>query len=178
MSEPAWSLPMNRAELIARCDSLAADLAAAKQLIFLMDGELSQAADEAADKANRIRTLDAELADWKRMRNEAMAVASSNRTRIDALEAALTPTAETKAAYHGEFHFDIICYDELGREYQRNCMVPWTTVKEIMAAIRAYSAPETPEKLLCDCPDGACRPTGTHNFRCRRYYQLKIKGVE
>lgn len=33
--------------------------------------------------------LAAELADWKRMRNEAMAVAISNRARINELEAAL-----------------------------------------------------------------------------------------
>lgn len=33
--------------------------------------------------------LAAELADWKRMRNEAMAVATGNRERINVLEAAL-----------------------------------------------------------------------------------------
>ena len=42
----------------------------------------------------------------------------------------------------------------------------------------ALTSQETPEKLLCDCPDGACRPTGTHNFRCRRYYQLKTGDVK
>ena len=114
MSEPAWSLPMNRAELIARCDSLAADLAAAKQLIFLMDGELSQAADEAADKANRIRTLDAELADWKRMRNEAMAVAMANKERIVQLEAALHEIAE-----HGDAYARLEARKALGRAQER-----------------------------------------------------------
>jgi len=51
--------------------------------------------------------------------------------RIEQLEAALTPSAETKAAYMGEFRF-------IFGEYTPN--VPWITIKEIMAAIRAYAA--------------------------------------
>lgn len=57
----------------------------------------------------------------------------------EALEAALTPSAETKAAYIGEFNFPVVA--RLGRdEVTRHVAVPWDTVKQIMAAIRAQAA--------------------------------------
>jgi hypothetical protein len=81
---------------------------------------------------------------------EARANSMSNwgqRERAEAAEAerdrlrdALTPSAETKAAYIGEFHFGIRCQDEDGNEVTRQVPVPWDTVKEIMAAIRARAA--------------------------------------
>lgn len=57
---------------------------------------------------------------------------------------ALTPSGDTKAAYHGEFFFDIEDRDEDGEECSRRVLVPWTTVKEIMAAIRARAVGEAP----------------------------------
>jgi hypothetical protein len=62
------------------------------------------------------------------------------RAENDMLRDALTPSAETKAAYIGEFHFGIRCQDEDGNEVTRRIPVPWDTVKEIMAAIRARAA--------------------------------------
>jgi len=52
---------------------------------------------------------------------------------------ALTPSAETKAAYIGEFTFSLNAgLDEFGDDHIiKNVQVPWTTIKEIMAAIRA-----------------------------------------
>lgn len=47
-----------------------------------------------------------------------------------ALEEALTPSAETKAAYIGEFSFPVEGYSD-------PVAVPWTTTKEIMADIKA-----------------------------------------
>lgn len=47
------------------------------------------------------------------------------------LTEALTPSAETKAAYMGEFEFTIPDGPE-----NRTVTVPWTTIKDIMAAIR------------------------------------------
>lgn len=59
----------------------------------------------------------------------------------DALLDALTPSALTKADYIGEFQFSIEDRqeDEDGEmlETTREVTVPWTTIKEIMAAIRA-----------------------------------------
>lgn len=54
-----------------------------------------------------------------------------------ALREALTPSAETKAAYIGEFKFTIPAQDEDGNEVTREIDVPWTTIKEIMTAIEA-----------------------------------------
>ena len=51
------------------------------------------------------------------------------------LRAALTPSGETKAAYIGEFSFSIYVGEDDGEEIFQRITVPWTTVKEIMAAI-------------------------------------------
>lgn len=58
------------------------------------------------------------------------------RGKIDRLTEALTPSGATKAAYIGEFKFDIDDRDEDGDECSRSVVVPWTTVKKIMGAIR------------------------------------------
>ena len=62
--------------------------------------------------------------------------------RAAALDKALTPSGDTKAAYMGEFSFDVreSRYDEETGELieeGRKVYVPWTTIKEIMAAIRS-----------------------------------------
>ncbi|SLN65537.1 hypothetical protein [Pacificibacter marinus] len=56
---------------------------------------------------------------------------------------ALTPSCETKAAYMSEFSIDVPMVDEHGEEFTQQIDVPWTTIKEIMAAIskRAETEP-------------------------------------
>ena len=54
----------------------------------------------------------------------------------DRLREALTPSAETKAAYMHEFRMTIPGVGDDGAEYTRTVNIPWTTIKEIMAAIR------------------------------------------
>lgn len=70
----------------------------------------------------------------------------SLRARVKALEEALRPSAATKAAYIGEFSFPgVIQYtNDEGQECEdhHKICVPWTTIKEIMAAIRARAALE------------------------------------
>ena len=58
-----------------------------------------------------------------------------SRVRIRAQEA-LTPSAENKYAYSGEFSWTDWTPDENGIEQGYERVVPWTTIKEIMAAIR------------------------------------------
>ena len=53
---------------------------------------------------------------------------------------ALTPSEGTKATYIGEFSFPIKLTDEDGTEILHHVTVPWTTIKEIMAAIKSYAA--------------------------------------
>lgn len=56
----------------------------------------------------------------------------------EALWEALKPSAETKAAYIGEFSFNIEEYDsENDVETTQKVQVPWTVIKEIMEAIHA-----------------------------------------
>lgn len=55
----------------------------------------------------------------------------------DALLEALTPSAETKAAYMGEFKVSFPSVDEDGEEALTVADVPWTAIKEIMRAIRS-----------------------------------------
>jgi hypothetical protein len=64
----------------------------------------------------------------------------SAQAEIARLTTALTASAETKAAYIGEFSFTVIDRDEDGEEVPRKVLVPWTTTKEIMAAILARAA--------------------------------------
>lgn len=59
---------------------------------------------------------------------------------IERLRAALAPSSDTKAAYSGEFHFEEYYLDEDSNDAVRKITVPWATVKEIMAAIRARAA--------------------------------------
>lgn len=58
------------------------------------------------------------------------------RGKVERLQEALTPSGDTKAAYIGEFSFRVDDRDKDGDECTRNVVVPWTTVKEIMRAIR------------------------------------------
>ena len=63
------------------------------------------------------------------------------RDLVERVTEALTPSAETEAAYIGEFQIDsLIGYDKHGNELHHSVDVPWTTIKEIMAAIRERAA--------------------------------------
>ena len=64
----------------------------------------------------------------------------------DRLAEALTPSGYTKAAYSGEFSFTIHDADEDGDECMRTITVPWTTIKQIMAAIKARAALKAHER--------------------------------
>ena len=59
------------------------------------------------------------------------------RAENERLREALTPSGATKAAYHGEFGFELLARDGEGVDCH---MVPWTTIKEIMAAISKRAA--------------------------------------
>jgi hypothetical protein len=57
------------------------------------------------------------------------------RAENERLKGALTPSAETKAAYMGEFTVRLPEVDDNGEEYMRSVNVPWITIKRIMKAI-------------------------------------------
>jgi hypothetical protein len=60
---------------------------------------------------------------------------------VEGLREALEPSGATKAAYMGEFKFPMTRWDEDEHgesvESTFDVPVPWTTIKEIMAAIKA-----------------------------------------
>lgn len=67
--------------------------------------------------------------------------------RVKKLEGALTPSTETKAAYTGEFSVKFMDVDHIdGNEVARTINVPWTTIKQIMAAIRSHALKDTQEE--------------------------------
>lgn len=64
------------------------------------------------------------------------------KAKLEKLEAelsryheALTPSADTKADYHGDFTFDLFQRTEEGEDHHIEVTVPWTTIKLIMARI-------------------------------------------
>lgn len=61
---------------------------------------------------------------------------------LDRAKAALTPSAETKAAYSGEITFESEVYVSVQESYMETVTVPWTTIKEIMKMIRKQAGME------------------------------------
>ena len=81
------------------------------------------------------------LAQSERSQRQSLEAAiAAKDAEIERLKEAMTPSAETKAALMGEFTVPLPEIDEDGEEYIRRINVPWTTVKEIMTAIRARAA--------------------------------------
>jgi hypothetical protein len=82
--------------------------------------------------------LQAQLAEANRALAEWADVSQRNYQRAKALEEALTPSGDTKAAYSGEFYISVYCgLDEDEDEIWRDVPVDWTTIKAIMATIKA-----------------------------------------
>lgn len=74
-------------------------------------------------------------------RDHLMAKLTEARARCTALHKALTPSAETKAAYIGEVKFTVATgFDDEGCEIWQDITVPWTTTKDIMAMILGHAA--------------------------------------
>lgn len=113
--------------------ALSADLAS-------REGEIATAVRKGLDWTERACVFKVERDDWK-------ARAEAAEQQVKALEGALTPDANTKYAYIGEFSVPWPERDENGDHVVRQINVPWTTIKEIMAAIRARAA-------LTSKPDG------------------------
>ena len=82
--------------------------------------------------------------DWSHGVRSALAMHAKMAGEVERLREALTPSAETKAAYMGEFTMPFPCLDESGEEVMAHPNVPWTTIKEIMKAIRARRARSQP----------------------------------
>ena len=58
------------------------------------------------------------------------------KAKLLAFEESLTPSAETKGYFIGEFSFDEEVFNGEDKYVTQRCTVPWTTIKEIMKAIK------------------------------------------
>lgn len=86
-----------------------------------------------------------------------LSTVSALRDEIERLKAALTPSAETKAAYMGEFYFD-----EHNDDGATTVIVPWTTIKEIMSAIFTYAGFGRVEPCFKQAEQTATQPASTN----------------
>lgn len=71
--------------------------------------------------------------------------------QLEKTHAALSPSAETKAAYMGGFQFRFPAHDADGVERMFTPNIPWIAIKEIMAAIATHATVATASKP--DRPD-------------------------
>ena len=105
----------------------------------LADNLIAEEAKTATLRAENER-LTADRAYTDDARVDALDWAEQLRAENERLRAALTPSGDTKGAYHGEFYIEEEIIDEEGEPKILRIPVPWTTIKEIMAAIRARAA--------------------------------------
>ena len=144
VGEPAASAPPASG---APQDDLVEELRATLAVMFhYPNPDLKKAIHLIMPVLNKCKTLiaerDAALAKLERAeygRVARGATIAELEAKLAAAEAALDPN-KTKGAYMGEFSFMITQVDEEGEEFQRKVYVPWTTIKEIMVAIKARAA--------------------------------------
>jgi hypothetical protein len=112
-----------------------------------MRGEVQRLGDKSDAEMLRVKACE-HIAlgegDWEWLRNECPSTAAvaalrdaytNMRGERERLREALTPSAETKAAYIGEFKMRLHRRDECGDEYHEDVTLSWTVIKEIMTAI-------------------------------------------
>jgi hypothetical protein len=117
-----------------------------------MRGEVQRLGDKSDAEMLRVKACE-HIAlgegDWERLRNECPSTAAvaalrdaytNMRGERERLREALTPSAETKAAYIGEFKMRLHRRDECGDEYHEDVTLSWTVIKEIMTAISNRAA--------------------------------------
>ena len=77
---------------------------------------------------------------WPGLMHDVASELLAARKKLAELEAALTPSPETEIAYMDEFSFETRQWDPERGEVSVETCVPWTMIKEIMAAIKAYAS--------------------------------------
>lgn len=140
----------DRAEKIARgiCLAIYSDrkgfTVPPREQIDTVEGLIASALRASEERARKAEALNDKIVPaWK----TDLAFRLAAEARVKELEAALTPSADTKAAYIAEFSFTRTFSgpdpdDEDGEhvEQTETIVVPWDTIKEIMKAILARAA--------------------------------------
>jgi hypothetical protein len=133
--------------------------------LYTGEGELSSLPDDAAAEITTLR-----------------ARAEAAEARVAKFEEALTPSGDTKAAYHGEFYStEIELHEDADGdriEVPVKRMVPWTTVKEIMAAIRARALLTKGGEVMGEVKKWAhLSDCGTYRYQLKRFWGNPYHGA-
>jgi hypothetical protein len=117
-----------------------------------MIAEVKRLRSELEASRHRVAELEHQLANEKKCHRLANTMRfqqeDRDRARISALEAALTPSEETKFAYMGEVNFHHTDFDEDGNEHRIRMDVPWTSIKTLMKLIRENADLRTARSTL------------------------------
>lgn len=99
--------------------------------------DASKIARESLELMANVCSVD--MVTWNIHSNAVLDLAAEN----ERLKAALAPSDETKKAYMSEFSVPVPFWEDDGNggthDVIRNINVPWTTIKDIMKAIREYA---------------------------------------
>lgn len=131
---------VDRARAAQRLSSPGAWADAACALVPVMADRIAALEAEAKDLQAKLTECCLQALATDGQAGEALDRAIKAEAELARLRRALTPSAATKAAYWGEFLFQRATVDEDGNETVEQVQVPWTTIKAIMAAIRASAA--------------------------------------
>jgi len=102
-------------------------------------GQTTPVGDYDIDRAREIVT--GEVNEIRRLREQL----KSAEARAKALEEALTPSGDTKAAYGDKCHMGVTLRLR-GQEEYRNVQIPWEAIRDVMAMIRTRAAVRSGEK--------------------------------
>jgi hypothetical protein len=111
------------------CSAIEAEM---RDRLAAKDARIAELSSAVAGKVQLIEP-DPETIAWA---EGVFAAEDDKNARIAALEAALTPSEETKFAYMGEVNFWHTDFDEGGNEHRLRLDVPWTSIKTLMKLIR------------------------------------------
>ena len=92
-----------------------------------------------ASEAQQIVFLEGQVEKQFEMLEELRKALQAKDKELAAYKDALTPSANTKFAYHGEISWLADSVDEDGAEELVRVDLPWTKMKEFMALIRGYA---------------------------------------
>lgn len=118
-----------------------------KRLTEANNGLMAERESLIETKREQIERLELSRGAASKVALDAIAEKETTEARIKALEEALTPSGDTKAAYIGEFAFPLVYTDDNGDSATTSVTVPWTAVKDIMAAITARATLNSREKV-------------------------------
>jgi chromosome segregation ATPase len=130
------------AELERRASNAEAHESRIREQVAKVSAAWSAAEAKVAERDTIIQALKDQSAREADAKAKVQAYRVAAEARVKALEESLTPSPSTKMAYEGMFYFDITNPDDRGAAFDEveHRIVPWTVIKQIMAAILSRAA--------------------------------------